>query len=240
MNNFKKMKNTKSFLFLMLGICIASGCKKDTFKNPGSASLNLVNATTGIFSVYVYFTNADSNYYLQQNPVYYGSNQIYSVIPGPTPLSIVSSADTSKKLVQTSIDYKAGGIYSFFLAGLGTSVDTVITQDQIPHYSDSVAGVRFINLSPGSAPLSVNIVGNYPSQTEINGLAYKQISSFKPYSGANGLSSCDFEIRDQETGNLLLTYTWNLPLFRNQTLVINGSEDPAAGVPVAVFAVNNY
>jgi hypothetical protein len=108
------------------------------------------------------------------------------------------------------------------------------------NYSDSISGVRFINLSQGSKPISINLQGNLPAQAEISGLAYKQVSVFKTYPDTNGISSYNFEIRDQASGNLLTTFSWNFTLFKNNTLVITGSEDPSIGTPVNVFPVNNF
>jgi hypothetical protein len=95
-------------------------------------------------------------------------------------------------------------------------------------------------LSSGSQPISINLAGNDASQMEFNPIGYKQITAFKTYPDTCGISSYNFEVRDKATDNLLTTFQWSFSLFKNNTLVISGSEDPASSTPISVFAVNNY
>jgi hypothetical protein len=220
-------------------ICFYS-CKKSNSVTSAISSLNIVNAVIDIPSVYIYFTFSDSNYYLQQSPLSYASSAEYSAISGLRPLSVISSNDTVKPLYQTSLDLKAGGIYSLFLFGHGRQVDTLLVKDSLPLYTDSLAGVRFVNLAPGSLPVSINLEGNYPVSNELSNLAYRQISTFQTYSASSGVLGYNFEIRDQASGNLLATFGWPLPLFRNSTLVITGLGDGLGGGALSIFAVNNF
>lgn len=226
-----------TLLFFALLIVNAS-CKKASV-NPGLISFNVIQATTDVPSVYVYFTATPSNFYQQQAIIPYAASAEYGIAPN-TPLVVVSSADTSKNLLSGTLHLKNGGIYSLYLAGPASHLDTLLLQDQIPVHADSSSGVRFINLSSGRQPITVNLQGNPSTQTEFPVLAYKHISSFKSYPATSAITSYNFEIRDQASGLLLSTFTWNLALFKNNTIVICGSEDPTSSTPVSAFQVNNY
>jgi hypothetical protein len=232
--------SVKSALFILLILALYGSCKKDTYVNKGIASLNVINASINTPWLYVYFTFADSNYFEQQTPVYFGTNEVYSPLPGQSPLSLISSSDTIKPLFRTTIRVNPGDIYSLYISGIGRQVDTLYQKENIPLYSDSVAGLRFVNLSPGSEPMSVNLEGNPPGQPEFANLGYRQISDFKNYSTSGGITNHNFEIRDQLTGNLLSTYSWDFSSFKNYTLVIAGSADPSLSSPITVFAVRNF
>jgi len=235
------MAKTAGFIIIVgLFSLLTFSCAKDPYTNKGVSSLNIVNASTVDYPLYVYFTFADSNYYLQNDPLYPGSNYIYSLEPGKKPLSFVAVPDTSKPLLQTYVSLRPGTVNTFFLSGTDGQVDTLVSTDTIPTYADSAAGVRVVNLSPGSQPMSINLAGNPPDQAEFSSIGYRELTQFKKYTGSNGVNSYNFEVRDQATGNLLTTYSWYFSLFKNYTLVISGSEDPSNPIPLGVFTVNNF
>jgi hypothetical protein len=110
-------------------------------------------------------------------------------------------------------------------------------QDHIPSHTDSSAGLRFIDLSPGSAAFSINLAGNSPSQTEFSNLGYKQISAFKSYPANSSIGgSYNFEIRTQENDSLITTFSWTYTLHRCHTIVLSGLVSNG----LTVFQVNNY
>jgi hypothetical protein len=188
------------------------------------------------------FGTGPAQYYSSAQQVSYGSAQLYSPLSGSNPLSVVPITDTVFTIFKGSLILVAGDIYSFFLTGDTTKPDTLFVQDNIPLHSDSSVGIRIVNLSPSSQSISINLAGNAASQTEFSGLVYKQISSFKTYVANSSIAGSQyvFEVRDQASGNLLTTYTWSYHLFKNNTLVIAGSEDPTSSTPLMVFSVNNY
>lgn len=235
------MKNNRTLFGALILLLSFTSCKKDDFLSSDIASVNIINASIDVPAYYVYFTFADSNYYLQQNPLYFASGANYALLPGSSPVSLVSVSDTLKPYFSTTINVQNTGIYSLYISGTGRNVDTLFLKDNIPFYTDSVAGVRFINLSPGSAPVSVNLAGNDPSQKEFSGLGYQQISDFKAYRAISGTNNYSFEIHDEATGNPIATYDFSFKgMFKSYTLVICGSQDPASSTPVSVFAVSNF
>lgn len=214
-------------------------CQKN-YTGGAVSALNVVNATVGLSPVYVFLTRYDSAFYNQQASVSFGSWAEYGVPAGDAPITVVSSTDTASPLLQGNLVVRGGAIYTLYLAGVFPNIDTLFMRDTIPVYPDSAAGVRFINLSADSKPITINLQGNLPSQTEFPALAYKNITAFKSYPDTNGITSYIFEVRDQATGSLVTTFNWNFTLGKNNTLVICGSEESNSSFPIGVLQVNNY
>jgi hypothetical protein len=226
----------KIIIPIILLLSAMDACKKN---NPpsGIASLNVIPAALDVPSIYVYSTATPSSFYLQQSPIANSSAGEFGITAGPDTISIVNTSDTAGDLFKGVLDCKPGGIYSFYLTGSSSKLDTLFMQDQIPHYADSSAGVRFINLTPGSTPISINLAGNTPEQTEASGLGYKQISGFKAYPAfASVGGTYIFEIRNQVNDSLLTTFSWNFTVRKNNTIVISGLESTGLNI----FQVNNF
>ncbi len=238
----------KIIAFILLGILttiVFFSCKKDNSSTAGIASFTIINAVQGSDPFIADPNGADSvaAYFSTTPQIGYGASQEYSLVSGNIPLVVYDIADTVNAVFRNTLSLKGNNIYSLFLAGVYSSnaqnkPDTVLNIDQIPYYgNDSSAGVRFINLSPDSKPISINLAGNPGSQTEFSSLGYKQISAFKTYSAASGVGgSYNFEIRDQASDSLLTTYSWNYILQKNNTIVISGLESNGLNL----FSVNNY
>jgi hypothetical protein len=243
------MQYLKYILIIFSIHTIFSCCRKTGGQLISPASLNIINAIPSSQPVIaVLGTEQAIQYFASAPTVSYGSAQLYSPQSGKNTLYIVQATDTTEINPKTEmfngvLKLAPGGIYSFFLAGDTTAVDTLFVQDNIPYYgSDSSAGVRFVNLSPGSLPMTVTIEGNPITQTEFSGLAYKTVSTFKTYLANSSVpnSSYMFVVRDQATGDSLTSFSWNYTTFKNNTLVLSGSEAAGASIPLQVFQYNNY
>jgi len=226
-----------TLIFLMGGLWTA--CKKGDPAPAGLTALNVINASTDVPSVAVNFTIPPTPFYKQQAVVGYGSVAEYGNLPGSLPLTLVSSADTTQNLFQGTLNIGKGKIFSLYICGTLPRVDTLLMQDNIPVHRDSTSGLRIINLSPDSGPLSVNIAG--ASATDFTPLAYKQISAFKSYPVTSAIinnGGYNFEVKDG-SGNVVATFSWNNSFFpfKNYTMVISGLASQSS---VQVFQVNNF
>jgi len=230
---------------IFLAALVISACQKTKYVPP-PASVTVVHAMANeTHSIASLFGAKQSlQYFSTMQKINRYASFLFSPVAGPTSIQVVPSTDTMFNILNINLTLLSGNMYTLFLAGDSTKPDTVLTTDNIPYYpfSDSVAGIRFINLVPDSKPVLVNLQGNDPTKVdEFTNIAYKQITAFKQYAATSSSpTSYKFEIRDQTSDSLLYTYTWSYPVLKNQTIVIAGSEVVGSPTPISVFPVNNY
>jgi hypothetical protein len=226
---------------LFLGIMLSCSKQKNA---PGTASLTLINAVPGSTPSLV--TNFSGTgpivWYSNALKLTYGAatatNQV-SAYSGNQPLAIYHYPDTgahSTPLFDLDLELATGSIHTLFLTGTLSEPDTLFTTDTPPFHqtADSTLGIRFVNLMPGSDPVSVNIVGA-ANGSEVGSLDYKGITAFKIYKGTVGISNYNFEFRDATTGTLIgslnvtnINAASNARRYRNFTLALMGLPgDPA-------------
>jgi len=180
----KKQLSYIFFFFLPLFFC---ACKKSSFNNASpNASINVIHAASNLPSVNVHFSEDTGPFYTYMQPISYGSAFEWGIPGGAVPIVIISSADTSGSILNTTFDLKPSGIYSLYLLNESSKSSTLFLEDTIPVHSDSTAGVRFINLSEGSQPMTVNI-DTSPSQTEFGNVGYKEITAFTTIGKESGV-----------------------------------------------------
>jgi hypothetical protein len=169
-----------------------------------------------------------------------GSESFYVVQDNVDTMSI--NAQGGDFMFSGTLNFTAGGLYSLFITGADTSnPDYLLVQDTPPAQTDSTVGIRFVNLSTGSNPVSVDIQGQ-PNGSTVSSLAYKNITSFANFAATSSVSSYIFEFRDATSGNLLASYTLsgvNSVLFKNLTIALIGQ--PAGGtVAQSCIRVNSF
>jgi len=193
-------------------------CSKDNTNPKGGASLTIANAIVGSNPLVVNFngyagskTTDTLRYYKSALQIRYGGFKEISSYSGLTPLSLSQISDTLTGLYNLTLNLPVNTIHTLFLVGADTlHIDTLFTEDHPQYHStaDSTFGIRFVNLSPGSDPISVNIKGN-ANGSEVENLTYKSITEFKNYSATASVARYIFEIRDVASGDLLATYRMN-------------------------------
>jgi len=234
------------FTIVMFALFLAEGmsCQK-MYVPPPPASIVIINAMAGSNQIVPNF-GSDTAYRYYKGPtsastmvkISYGASRLYTRAPASTSLSVVPITDTVFKIFNGTVNLASGTIYSFFLSGDTAHADTMMIRENIPTYSDSSTGVRFVNLSIGGKALTINLAGD-SGNLQFPVIGYQGVTDFKKYSAVvSSGTSYKFEIRDQATGALLKTYTWTFQRFRNNTIVISG--DPTIPAQFKVFAVNNY
>ena len=237
--------NTRIRWMILLGVTSLFSCKKTTIGIRPLASVNLVNATVNLAGVKANFSwegnKGGIQYYSQiSTTVGYATNYVYSVLAVPNvPLIVVSSADTTKTILQTSLTFNNGGIYTLYFSGIVGAVDTLLVPESLPGHTDSTCGVRFINLSFNSKPILVT-QSITPTVMEFNSLSYKQYSDFKDYPASPNNKAYTFQVRDGGTNALLGTYSFSAPCFRNVTLAWVGQTGGSGTYAPKLIRVNNY
>src|SRR5689334_1521492 len=128
-----------ALIISLFAIACLPGCKKSTVSLSPLASLNIVNASVNMGPVKVNFTDLKGLYSSITTTVAYGANTPYGANAGVTvPVTIVPTSDTTKIAFTGQFTFDNGGIYSLYLAGQSTAVDTILVKENIPSYSDSL------------------------------------------------------------------------------------------------------
>ncbi|HWW41460.1 hypothetical protein [Pedobacter sp.] len=217
-------------IMMLLSVLILASCKKQDIKLTPLASLLVTNAVSGGGNL-VLGTNAV--------PVYNNNFQTYGMLTGSREVKLLDTAvGINKVYYNQTKDFVNGGMYSLFLGGTPAAVESVfIKEENIPSHTADVFGARVINLVTGGAPISVNVQGS-PNGSFVNSLAHKAISTFKDISSLAAEGDKVFEFRNAATGDLITSFTvpgYDLPRFRNITLVFAGSVDNES-----IIRTNNY
>lgn len=244
------MKFIKYITWILMIPLFFISCKKDVIPQQSVSAVTVVNAVAGSSSLLADFSGSRPYVYFNNAPqIGYSSSHEYAIASGTVPAVVYQTSDTSHALYKQSMTLTPRGIYSLFLAGTDpANPDALLTTDNIPAYnaSDSLAGVRFINLSPGTT-VSVDLQGA-ANGSEASSLAYKSLTAFKSYKATYKIDNYTFEFRDAGTGDLLATYTMsginngtgtntstNQWRNRNVTIVLSGLPGSQNA-----FEVNNY
>jgi len=231
------MKKKLLLLLLIPVLVLPYACKKETTINTGISALNVVNATVDAPSISINFSSSPGTYSSFPVTIPNASNLEFGLPAGTNTINLISSLDTSKTLFHDILNLKIGGVYSLYLIGQSPNTDTLFMKDNLPAYQDSSSAVRFINLSPDSGPLNINLVGS--TQKDFSGLSYKKITDFKKYPATSIITNNGgyiYEIRTS-SGTLLTTFNFYPSVFKDNTLVISGSINSAN---LGVFQINNF
>lgn len=206
-------RNVAGFLKVLLLSWFFISCGKENLP-PGTASLTIVNATVGSKPLATNFNSEGPVPYTTGKRLPYNSfsnntNQ-FNAYAGSQRLRLFQYPDTTagdQPLFDLKLDLPVGSISTLFLTGTVSTPDTLFTRDAIPFFAggDSAMAIRFVNLSPGSAPVSVNMIG-LTNGSEIASLPFKKYSEFRTYAVRDAISDYVFEFRDASSGNLLASY----------------------------------
>lgn len=241
------MRNSVLFLFA-IGLI---ACKKDVKEFKTSSSINVINAAIDIASIKFNPGVKGFSFSRATDLVNYGTSRIYLTELGARSLVAVSGIDTNKVLFNGNYTMDPG-FYTMYITGQSSKVDTIFKKEldfpfiktdvTIPLNENNVTNVRFVNLSPNSPILKINVKNN--SANEVDNLAYKDISGWKSYDNkAAGTTSYVFEIRNAATNSLLLTYTFSATStnkFKNVALIIRGLSGITTGTNAFGIFPSNY
>lgn len=225
-------KNIKTLFTIALLVGFAA-CKQNNIKpQSNNGSINITNAVVGGSTVNLttgnspYITsgnNSISNYGYAFLPLLAGNIDINIGIPAQAATNS-SPAIPAVTYYKGNLDVDKNSNYSLFLTGVSDqAIDNVLIKETYQRtYADSICGVRFINLSPGSDAVSVDIAGS-ANGSEVGNLEYKAYTGFNKHPATVAINSYTFEFRDAATGNLLTSYSLNAPYFHNATLCLSGT-----------------
>jgi hypothetical protein len=198
-------------IMIIMAIC---SCKKTVYP-PAGANLTIVNSVVGCYSLLTNFNGGGPLYYNKNAGqisygLYYTPTDQFNNYSGVQHLALFNFPDTlktDKPVVSLSINLPPGSIHTLFVSGTLTSPDTMFVSDNIPYHpsSDSTTSFRFVNLSKGSNPVSVNLTGD-PSGSVVKNLPYKGITKFINFPATGNVGTYTFEFRDIATDTLIAKF----------------------------------
>lgn len=235
-------------LTAMSSILMLCACKKDTLITSQIASLNVTAAVLNGGDVKLNTNEKDSA------KAY--NAKLFTIKSGESKVRLFPTNSPSDVYFDGTISTAAGDIYSVFLTGQLPNIDNILIKENIPApYTDSVVGVRVINLSPNSTPFNITL----QSASTVNvfsSVSYKQLTDFEPIAVKTIIpsGSVSFQVRNGANNALLATYTLPTSInstypgisiaksrFNNITLVIKGLQGTSSGAnALGVFPVANY
>ena len=184
-------------------------CTKDNNSPIGTSSLTIVNSIVGSSALVTNFaSNLPLQYYNTSQRISSNSYVEFGEYSGNIALSLSQISDTTHTVYNGTISLPINTIHTLFLTGTVASPDSFFSTDSPVYHAatDSAVSIRFVNISSGSNPVSVNIRGN-AAGSEVTSLNYKGITAFKSYTANSTVASYIFEFRDAGTGALLASYT---------------------------------
>lgn len=231
------MKHVNQLTLLLISILFLISCEKNPSEIIPLASLKIVNTVTSGYPVKLgsYSTVVNNN-----------AHADFVLRPGNPEIYVYPATDSLHPYYNNSksTTVNEGEISTLFLTGDTISPEGIMVKENLPVRIDSVAGVRFINLSPGSPAVKV-VLSTSNTVSEFGDIAYKQLTDFKSYPALSTNTSYKFEVRDAATDILITSITMSgtsltsfVPRFRNVTLVLRGivAGSPSAGIT----RVNHY
>jgi hypothetical protein len=238
-------KNLLSIISVIL-LFLGAACEKDDNEIKATANITVINAAVGAGAVRVNPGAGVGFSYARASDIGYGSSSVFGAFRGNNAVTVVSATDTTKAFFTRTVDLQS--INSLYISGQTTTIDTMFrAETNIPYIQSSVLSpdssvyIRFVNLSPNSTPLNINI--RSAASNEVSSLAYKGISEFKKYASKTASTTYIFEVRDAATNTLRSTLTFNATTNRYKTLslIIRGLMGTTTGTDAfGTFQVNYF
>jgi len=206
---------------------LSPSCKKDKYDFKGTSSIYVINATLDAAAIKINPGAGSDFSYAKSVNLASGASNVFGSFVGSKKISVVSASDTTKIYFERYIMLEP--VNTLYLTGQIPNIDTLFNSERLIPYIQSVVSspdnsmyLRFVNLSPNSTSLKVNI--RLSTDNEVTRLNYKDISNFIKYAALPTTPNYIFEIRDVATNSLQATFTLNTNAnrFKTMSLIIKG------------------
>lgn len=232
--------------FICLGvILLLAGCKKSEFDAKPFASLKIVNVVAG-------GTTAKLNSLalnISNNPTTISNSTTgtsFALPAGNPDIYIWPSADSLSPYYNSNkgVVMAANEYFTLFIGGTSADPQSVLINENYKDYTDSIVGIRFVNMSPNSTPVNVTL-STSTTTNQFSNVAFKDITDFKQFPATSNVTNYTFQVRRASSPNTVLSSvsislsgTSAIPRFKNVTIVFRGNigGSPAPGIT----RVNHY
>lgn len=232
-------KMTLLYLSACLCLSVVISCKKDPSPE-STASLTLIDALPGYKYILTDFPEKRTELFSGMSLLLY-----YGIYAPNCHLSVAAKEQSiafykypfvanDQPIYQLKLKPASGEISTLFITGTLAKPEHFIVTATPPYHgvNDSIAGLRFVNLSAGSGPVNVKISGQGLNNViSSNNLAYKGSTAYLPVPATSKIGDLLVEFYDQASGNLLASYAMpgvgatlieNKWRYRNYTLALKG------------------
>ena len=222
------MKSIFKLLTVFFAILILVACNEDDNDFTRGATIKVLNAINNVPAVIIKSGDNPITYSTTASKVAFGASKKYTFEANKErEFRIVPESD-SLNIIYSELLNLSTGSYSLYLIGSSASEESILLADDFKQFTDSIVGVRFVNLSPNASLLNIGITGE--ANNTISGLGYKGISGYLEFPAKTADGSYTFEFKDS-AGNVLATSTVNplqnrnVSTKRNLTLAVVGLDD---------------
>jgi len=246
------MKPIFKLLIIFFSMAIVMSCSEDDKDFPRATTLKVVNIINGIDRIIVKIGNNSTSYATlsEDTKISYRSFKNFYMEEGLSKeIVIVPENDTLNTIYSELLSLK--GIHSLYLTGNSGEQEHLLIEDNPKRFTDSIVGIRFLNLSISSGSIDVGVTGS--SSNVISGLDYKSFTEYMEFPARAADGSYRFEFKDM-SGNVLISvivdpldvahinnFNRDVSSKKNLTLVLTESPIPiGTGVVYRVTRVNNY
>lgn len=236
----------KPIILLFFGAILGlAGCKKDLHLPTDVANIIVVHTITDVSTLLVN-ASGKAGVWKALTDSYTGKVAYGAVLGNPLKtatakgLKIVSANDTLGSIYQAGADFLVvpGDLYTLLLGGSIQTPESILIKEKLIARADSTTGVRFVNFGRLTKSIKVNIKNSNVS--EANQLNYKTYNDFKVFDASFKHPNYVFEFREEESNNLLFTYTFVVARTYNVSLVLRGIMGGTGINALNITRVNHY
>lgn len=207
MSSFTIYKKTVTALCLVVLAAGWSACRKNTVHYNPPAVVTVYNTMGDGTSFYVNLAPGHSIVYAFAMKLANQRNEQLTFPDNERFMSVYADPDTlstDKPAWRSELEMQAGGMYSLFFTGEKNAVDGLLVRDTlpVPAPGDSVTYFRFANMSSRN---KVDVYLKGEAGPMVRGLAFRSLSGFFRFGANASAPDYEFEFRDAETGDLLIS-----------------------------------
>lgn len=209
-NKFKAI--AKAFVAVLAISVVLTACSKNN--DPGEplqlAGMSIINASPSLDELDFYVGNTRAN---QQVLKYNTQIDYLGLYPGLANLTL-TKRNESTSLVTKQEGFVSGKFYTVFVIDIPSKRALLKVEDNLSAPVADKAKVRFINLSPDAAALSLSVVGK--DAELVTNKAFKEFSDFVAVDPGDNLT---FNIKDNTTKEILTSLS-NVKIEKNKIYTI--------------------
>ena len=251
-HNLTTMKKIRKHLLLgLIGAIVFASCEENEPDVPQAATVRVVNAILDVGEIDL--KDFQGNFSLSGlDQINYAFSQRYTV-PARTDiaLDVAPTSDTLDILFSDVLRFdEAGSIITIVLFGDSTRVESFTIEESFSNYSESIYGIRFINLSEDSEavrPRAISLDTTGIRDTMVyDAISFREATAFNQVESGERIENWTFQYVDDENNVLYSTtvplfFFFTPPTFRNITIPLVGRfDDGEGGSDLTGFTIEHF